>query len=303
MEKINESIVNYEKSISKELQLNSSSELNENLDTLKTIVNNMAEKIEYNKKFVDSRDLLSDPDAKYNDFKQEITEKFSNLINSTKLIYENWKRTTSPKEILILIFDKFFQEYSAEKVWGIDIYNELIDDIKFSLEFKLVDEIENEVLKVRGNIEEIEKIPQVLQISLTEIQDFITKIKETTSQGTNKSKNETIEEFYSEIENLYGKFSQICNQFPIEINNKMAVFHETNSRFLSNLQKEIKLVIQEDLLKIRELEAKVTELTNELEKSKREASQKAVEVLEKGTPVETTTKASKTKRVIKAKKK
>jgi hypothetical protein len=188
-------------------------------------------------------------------------------------------------------------------VWGIDIYNELIDDIKFSLELKLVDEIENEVLKVRGNIEEIEKIPQVLQISLTEIQDFITKIKETTSQGTNKSKNETIEEFYSEIENLYGKFSQICNQFPIEINNKMAVFHETNSRFLSNLQKEIKLVIQEDLLKIRELEAKVTELTNELEKSKREASQKAVEVLEKGTPVETTTKASKTKRVIKAKKK
>ncbi|NVM54234.1 MAG: hypothetical protein HWN66_11080 [Candidatus Helarchaeota archaeon] len=288
MERINELIKNFEKALKKKIELNSLLTFNENLKPFLTLINQISEKKDKEGAVVKGEDLISDTEKDLANFNKQIAEKFTNLINLTKDIYEDKESDISPHDVVIMIINEFIQEAANENDWGISIYNEILDDLRIKMETRLTDKIVHELLNIKGDIEEIQKIPHLIHQQLIEIQDAISDIgKNYPNLGSTGTQKGLDDEFVSEIGNLCEALTQTGNKIPIEINDKLTTRYQYLVQFLKVLHKEIQLLDAE-------FEVRIMELSEKLEASRITKTEKPVEPRKK--------KAAKKRKATKKKK-
>ena len=290
MERIIKLIENFEKSYKKDIDLNSLLTFHENLKTFLTLISQIIEEKKEADKLVKSEELLTESEEDFDKFIKEISQKFTKLIDLTKDIYTEKDTNISPKEVVILTINEFFQEHAIKNTWGIDLYNDILDDLKIKLETELSAKIVHDLLNIRGDIEEIQKIPYKIQQQLTEIQDFLGDIGKYYPKLIKKDMYKGLDmELINEIENLNQAITQNISEIPAEIENKLSVRYKSEIQFLNKLLDEVHLYEEAYLIEKEELLNQIKALKQQLKESA-------------GATLEDKPKATKTKKVTKKKK-
>lgn len=213
-----------------------------------------------------SIELLTSFSTDFDAFQQEFSNEFNKIIELTKKIYKNLEEKTSIKTRVKEVLDKFFESYKQEDTWLVDIFYEIVDDIRLKMEMHLIESLEKQVIGV--NINEIQKLPSIMEQYLREILQFLQLVKEEYSDKVHKEK-------FSEIQHISESLSQNFRELTEEINKYLTNLRQTQLLFLEDLRKAIATAPKEkkekkEMKAVEEPKATLIEKLNQImEKSKK----------------------------------
>lgn len=265
MNKINELITNFKNALKIEIDVNSLQKSNENVKALQTLVNEHYQYQSAKDTIIKGNELVSDFEGNYENLRDQIIGKLINLNNLTNNIIKEQEKISVLRETLKTITNMFFQDYKQSNFWGVDIYNDVIDDIHLKVESHLLGKLEQGIPNFWGYIEGLQKVGEGLQQQLGKIQDFLSEIKQNYAEITNKKTLSPMEEIILEINKLSETLPQNSQEISTEINNLFSEFHQAQLDFLEKLQNEINRWEQESSTQKSTLEGKVAELSKNLE--------------------------------------
>jgi len=275
--KILELINTFEQSVENGIELSSVNRLKKNFEALKISMAEAEQEKLAKEKLVESHELLSSFETDFDTFTKKFSNKFTNLLNLTRNTYENWEKTTSVRDILKLVFDKFFEEYRAQDIWLIDIFDQIINDIQMKTETLLIDTIEKQIFDIKNNIDEIKKVPDALEQQYKELFQFLKRIKEVSGNKSKSVLDLAVDELsQSKIDTLIDNLSQCCEEIPEEINNQLKKRKGIQLDFLMNLRNEINS-FQKSLLSLTSDVEKVDKPAPEPQKPTQEEPEKKKE--------------------------
>lgn len=281
IEKMYEILDFFGNTIKKEFEIGSLTKASENLKELLNNFNQLYKRPNSKSDIIKGEELISDFGSNLDNYRQQITESITNLLNLTRYIATKQVTTQNLKEMINKKLNSFFIQYKQSKIWGVDtIESMVIEDIRLKLEAELNTWIENEYPSIESNLENAQRSCLVLQDQIDMIQLIFLEIKENFEKIKSKSVelSPTEKDFLTitnVLEKLILNFKEISN----EVKKKFTFIKETQQKYLREIRNETDFLDKdlkehtndfrnglEELSADLEAPVDVTEKTEEVEK-------------------------------------
>lgn len=198
----------------------------------------------------------------FTQYLQDITKKFQNLVNLTKKL----EADASPRELLIPKLDEIFNKIAEENVWAIDIYNEIVNDLKVKMEMELIDVLEKQLFGLKDSFGKVEKISGIVQKEFLAIQEIMQKVKQ---ESINQVKSLNIEgginqDIFLNITNQFEKLKEKISEIQKDIQEEISSSSQLPSPILTNLKNELDIFEKQQKEQVALQDEKIKQLSHEI---------------------------------------
>ncbi|MHA1379727.1 MAG: hypothetical protein ACTSRG_15260 [Candidatus Helarchaeota archaeon] len=189
-------------------------------------------------------DLISNFDNYINNFTEEIKEISTTLTNITNQIQQNLEKGyfSSTKSIVMPAIEKIFEDVTKNNIWGIQIYFDIVNEIKNKMANAIVPKIQDQIQIDKVGIEEIKKIEQLLIKKSQDIKTSIPKIKDELLNNLQISniENKFIEEIVPKINEFRNSLSKTLFEISEDIKTDFLSLYQDPINFLNKLRADMK---------------------------------------------------------------
>ncbi|MHA1144930.1 MAG: hypothetical protein ACTSRW_09360 [Candidatus Helarchaeota archaeon] len=212
----------------------------EALDNLKkriNMINSINNQIIENEKKAGSMSSISKGsnfDEDLEQLKRQVSKGFTNLFKLSSKI----ELRASPKAILAEKIEKVFEDIADENIWGISIYDEIVNDIKLRLKRNLIDKVTDEDFVTDKSSTDFKSVQDLLSKELDEINQHLSGIKK--EYGPQLKLQAVMKELYDELLPKLTKsimdLRENSDKMTLEIQNELSSIRGKPKQLLKNIR-------------------------------------------------------------------
>ncbi|MHA1385322.1 MAG: hypothetical protein ACTSR3_16340 [Candidatus Helarchaeota archaeon] len=239
-----ELIDNFESSSKKKVEFEFQNKINEFFTSAQSFLNQISDDEIKNDVLSAKEDLISNFDNYLHNFTEEIKAISDTLSNLTAQIQKNLEKGyfSSTKSIIMPAIEKIFEKVTKDNIWGIQIYFDIVDEIKQRMANAIVPKIQSQIKVDKGGIEEIKKIEQVLEQKSQDIKLSIPKIRDELLKNLKIGdiENKFIDKIIPKISSLRNSLSKTLMAISEDIKNDFVELYQNPIEFLNELREEMR---------------------------------------------------------------
>jgi hypothetical protein len=246
MEQINGIINNFEKSFQQRIEIPLIKKFESTIKSLNLLINQISQKKQEVEGAIAGKEKVFSFEEYFTTISREINginEKLATLFDLTKKL----ETDEAVKQFLLQKSDEIFASISDEasrqfNLSTFEIYNEIVDSLKFEMEKTVIDSIDKELFSIKTELGEFKKVYDIAGPQFTSIQQSLTTMKQKyQNQYQNqlellRRESEIVEEFLPQINALTNNLAQDYETIQKEISNKLSNIYQTPLQLLNNLR-------------------------------------------------------------------
>jgi predicted nucleic acid-binding Zn-ribbon protein len=218
------------------------------------------------------KELSSNFVEEFDQFFETINKKFRGVVSSARQL----ESEKSPRDFVVPKLHEIFSKIAEDNIYGISVYNEIVNDLKVRMELELIDIIEKQLYGIRDSFGEVKKISGYMQQEFSSIQKVFSDIKEKYQEKFNSIGKDTelLDDIIPKLNTFARKLPSTFEAIQKALETELSAVRNTALTMLDDMKQEISLLLQGYEGTINSLEADKKTLEANWEQLSRELANK-----------------------------